>query len=168
MTGFSIRRFTAQDAGTFRAIRLEALHAAPEAFCATYEEDAAKPAAWYAERAEKDVLYAGWLDGEAEPSGLAGYFTDCGQKSRHKAHIYSMYVAPRARGTGMGQALVQGLCDHATQSGYELIQLGVFDDNLPAIRLYEKCGFLLYGTEPKAIKFQGRDYDERLYWKPLA
>jgi len=36
----------------------------------------------------------------------------------------------------------------------------VSSDNLGAKALYLGLGFVLYGTEPRAIRIDGRDYDE--------
>jgi RimJ/RimL family protein N-acetyltransferase len=49
----------------------------------------------------------------------------------------------------------------------ELIQLAVVSDNEAARRLYQRLGFVEYGIEKKALKQDGRYYDEVLMAKEL-
>ena len=56
-------------------------------------------------------------------------------------------VAVEAQGQGVGLALMQALCHWADHWGQVLrLELTVFADNQRAIRLYERCGFVLEGT----------------------
>jgi ribosomal protein S18 acetylase RimI-like enzyme len=72
-----------------------------------------------------------------------------------------MYVAPRARGRGVGTALLSALIEHA--SGIvEQLRLGVVDTNIAAIRLYQKHGFEIYGTEMRALKSEAGYSNELL------
>ena len=52
-----------------------------------------------------------------------------------------MWVAPVARGRGVGDGLVDAVVDWARAAGYPRVVLDVGDENLPAIRLYERKGF---------------------------
>jgi len=45
--------------------------------------------------------------------------------------------------------------------------LGVAAVNRPAIKCYERCGFRTYGTEPRAVFYQGKYYDEYLMFIDL-
>lgn len=49
------------------------------------------------------------------------------------------------QGTGIGQQMVSYCIDYAKKSGYRAIRLDVVPDNLPARKLYEKCGFQYVG-----------------------
>jgi len=77
-----------------------------------------------------------------------------------------MYVRPCARNTGVGRRLVETIVEFARQR-VELVQLAVVRDNEPARRLYERLGFVEYGLEKKALKQDGRYYDEVLMAKDL-
>jgi len=77
-----------------------------------------------------------------------------------------MYVRPSARKAGVGRRLVETIIEFARQR-VELIQLAVVSDNEQARRLYERVGFLEYGIERKALKYDGRYYDEVLMAKEL-
>ena len=77
-----------------------------------------------------------------------------------------MYVRPSARKAGVGRRLVETIIEFARHR-VELIQLSVVSDNEPARRLYERLGFLEYGIEKKALKQDGRYYDEVLMARDL-
>jgi ribosomal protein S18 acetylase RimI-like enzyme len=84
-----------------------------------------------------------------------------GPKRRHKGLLWGMYVRPAARNLGLGRRLVEAVLKHA--SGHvELLQLTVVSENLSAHRLYTSLGFAEYGREARALKQNGRYYDEIL------
>jgi RimJ/RimL family protein N-acetyltransferase len=70
-----------------------------------------------------------------------------------------MYVRPAARGTGLARQLVEAVLEYA-QDRVELVQLSVIVGNVPAHRLYVSLGFAPYGLEERALKLDGRYYDE--------
>lgn len=77
------------------------------------------------------------------------------------AHIAtaSYMVAGRARGTGVGGALVRFTLDWAREHGYAGMQFNaVAATNLTAVALYERLGFQLIGTIPGGFQHpeQGR------------
>ena len=76
-----------------------------------------------------------------------------------------MYVRPAARNAGAGRRLVEAALDLARQSA-ELIQLTVVRD-AAARRLYASLGFVEFGVEKNALKYNGRYYDEVLMAKDL-
>jgi ribosomal protein S18 acetylase RimI-like enzyme len=160
MTAFTIRHLTPADAADYRDIRLAALQNAPEAFGSTYEMEAARPLSGWEERLQMPGAFAAFLDGKIV--GLARFVQDSDSpKERHKGSVYAMYVVPEARGQGIGSALLEALIGDA--SGIvEQLRLGVVDDNAAAIRLYEKHGFEVYGREMRALKSDGRYFDEVL------
>jgi ribosomal protein S18 acetylase RimI-like enzyme len=58
-----------------------------------------------------------------------------------------MWVAPEARGTGAGDALVQQIVQFASSQGASVIRLHVVDGNIAALKLYERNGFRLTGRQ---------------------
>ena len=102
----------------------------------------------------------GTFDGERQ-TGLVAFRQSEGLKAAHRGDLVQMYVRPEARGTGCAMALVEQVLAHATPL-VEQVHLTVSADNAPAIRLYEKAGFTTYGTEPRALKVDGRYIDEHL------
>ena len=57
------------------------------------------------------------------------------------AGVYGMWVAPEARGQGLGRRLLEAVEGWAREAGYGLIGLGVTTTNEAAIRLYERSGY---------------------------
>lgn len=57
-------------------------------------------------------------------------------------------VAPAARGTGVGTALIEALCAEARARHYPAVRLDVIDTNLRARALYERLGFTAVRTVP--------------------
>lgn len=154
-----IRLLTPADATLYRAIRLEALAAHPEAFTSTFEREQGKPLAWFAERlATSDVFGAFIAD---ELVGTAGFRREDGAKTAHKAVLWGMYVRPQARRSGTGRRLVDTIAAHAAKR-VEQLQLVVISENHAALRLYSAAGFVEYGRGTKALKQGNRYYDEIL------
>jgi ribosomal protein S18 acetylase RimI-like enzyme len=57
------------------------------------------------------------------------------------AYLEELYVAPGARGRGIGRALLEATMDAAREAGATRIELGTSTDDTAAIALYESCGF---------------------------
>jgi putative acetyltransferase len=55
--------------------------------------------------------------------------------------IKRLYVAPSARGLGLGQALVRGIVDEGKQLGYARLVLDTLPSMLEARSLYHELGF---------------------------
>ena len=80
-------------------------------------------------------------------------------KRAHKGHLWGMYVRPAARGTGLARQLVEAVLEYARER-VELVQLSVIAGNVAAQRLYGALGFVAYGLEERALKVDGRYFDE--------
>ena len=132
-----------------RAIRLRALEDSPHAYGSTYEQTVAlTDADW---RASFDAATPFIAEGAAGTAlGLARYR---GGDDPEVAHLISMWVAPEARGTGIGDALIAQVVSFASVHGAAVVRLDVVEGNDPAIRLYERNGFRLTGHQ----SFRGRD-----------
>ena len=52
-----------------------------------------------------------------------------------------LFVAPQARGKGIGTALLDAICDEAHKRGYSHVRLDVIDTNPRAKALYQQVGF---------------------------
>lgn len=153
-----ILRLGSGDVDAYRAIRLEALHDAPEAFGADYDAAAEKSADHFRALLETLAVFGGF-DAAGALDGIVAFVRLEGAKYRHRGEMVSMYVRPAARGTGLGLALIETLLDHARHHVLQ-VHLGVGTYNQPAIRLYRKAGFAIYGTEPRSLFVNGRFIDE--------
>lgn len=160
----SIRRLGADDASLYQAIRLEALERHAEAFQSTYRNETADSLDQVAKRLSRSTVFGAFRGSSLV--GMAGFFAFEGEKIRHKGVLWGMYVRPEARGLGIGAALVERVIAQA-RSEVEILGLSVVTENASARRLYERLGFVAYGTEPQAMKQDGIYYDEVLMAKTL-
>lgn len=160
-----IRRLGSSDAALYREIRLEALRKNPEAFGSTFEIESAQPLAWFEAVVARADIFGAFLDDVLV--GIAGYAVQEGSKQAHKAQLWGMYVRAAGRNLGLGERLVAAVLDHA-RGRVEAVQLTVVSDNAAARRLYDAMGFVEYGYEKRALKQDGRYYDEVLMAKFLG
>jgi GNAT superfamily N-acetyltransferase len=131
-----VRRLGAGEAALLRDLRLRALRDAPLAFGSTLaREEAYTPEDW-----------ARWGTGEgrvvfiAEPAaGLASGVIDDDDPTL--AHLYAMWVAPEARGSGAGRALVEAVVAWAAERGAQRLTTSVTEGNVVGAALYAAAGF---------------------------
>lgn len=64
----------------------------------------------------------------------------------------SVYVGEKARGNGVGEALLNELIAQSEQQGIWMLQSGIFPENIGSIRIHEKCGFRIVGFREKIGK----------------
>jgi len=159
-----IRRLERGDAALYREIRLDALQNDPAAFGSTFERESAQPLSWFEAAIGHADVFGAFLDGKL--AGIAGFSTQEGSKQAHKGLLWAMYVRDTARGAGLGKQLVAAVLDHA-RGRVEMVQLTVVSENVAAHRLYGAMGFVEYGYEKRALKQDGRYYDEFLMVKFL-
>lgn len=67
--------------------------------------------------------------------------------SHRIARLYSIAVAPEARGAGIGEQLLMAAEREARRRGRETFRLEVRTDNAAARRLYERRGYRVFGTK---------------------
>jgi ribosomal protein S18 acetylase RimI-like enzyme len=156
-----VRRLTADEAGTFRALRIEGLTLDAATFGSDAGEEAARPDAWFEARIGEGVFGA-FIGGALV--GIAGYTRQTSAKQRHKAQLYGMYLRADQRGLGIAGKLVAAVIEHARAAGAEMLLLACHAGNRAAIRLYELAGFQRYGVEPRALRQPDGSYtDDALY-----
>ena len=160
-----VRRMLPEEAAGFREIRLEALRSNPESFGASFEVEDAKPLEWFAERLSSFDVFGAYRG--ADLLGIAGFGSQAGPKLAHKGFLWTMFVRPHARNSGVGRRLVEAVIDRARQS-VEILQLTVTGNNASARRLYTALGFAEYGVETRGLKVDGHYYDEVLMAKELG
>jgi RimJ/RimL family protein N-acetyltransferase len=75
--------------------------------------------------------------------------------SRAHRGTLGMGLLPEWRGRGLGQRLLEATLARARRSGFKRIELDVYADNLRAIALYEKAGFVREGLLRDATLIDG-------------
>jgi ribosomal protein S18 acetylase RimI-like enzyme len=168
-----IRRLSSADAAAFQALRLRGLRENPEAFGSTYAEERDRPLDAVAERlgrdAESSFVLGAALASDGPLVGLTGCYRESSRKRRHVAIIWGMFVAPEARGRGIGGALLDAAIAVAAEwPGVEQITLTVVTEKAAARALYASRGFISFGMEPRALRDESRHYDMEYLWRPLG
>ncbi len=152
-----IRRINPEQWQALRDVRLRSLLDAPGAFGQRYEDAAATPdAEWQSianvsSTGDRRVWFIAWGD-DGTPVGVVQARrrppTDC--------MLFSMWVAPEARGSRVGAELVNAVDDWAGTWGGRRIVLWVIATNDGASRFYERIGFTVLEDGPDADS--GREY----------
>lgn len=164
--GLAIRRLEERDLAAYKALRDEMLAAHPEAFTSDAETESKRAPSSYRTRLGIDrpdgsgqFVVGAWI-GE-RLVGAFGCERDERVKVRHIGHLIGMMVRPEARGAGIGAALLEACIAEARRApGLEVLTLTVTTGNVPATKLYERAGFVRYGTLPRAIRVGERYLDK--------
>lgn len=88
--------------------------------------------------ASKAIRFEAWSGGT--PVGLVAAY--CNDQEKRIAYITSVSVLRAWTSSGIAARLVGQCVEHAKALGMRQISLEVASDNTPAIRLYEKSGFV--------------------------
>lgn len=132
-----------------RELRLAALAGTPDAFAASYDEERDQPERWWRDRLRREdaATFLGSVadtrGAAAAPVGLAVVLPTGDDATT--AGLYAVWVAPDARGRGVGDALIAAAIEHARGMGFARLVLNVGDGNLPAVALYARHGFVPTG-----------------------
>ncbi|WP_062437930.1 GNAT family N-acetyltransferase [Herbidospora daliensis] len=68
---------------------------------------------------------------------------------------HSVYVHPRARGRGVGTALLSALVSSTEAAGIWTIQSGIFPENIASLTLHERAGFRVIGRRERIGRHHG-------------
>jgi L-amino acid N-acyltransferase YncA len=80
----------------------------------------------------------------------------------------SVYVAPEARGQGVGTALAEALAAEAERNDFHKLIGKLFTDNVASIRLVERCGFTSVGLHRRHGQLDGNWRDVLVVERLLA
>lgn len=157
LMGVTVRRAAVDDWPEVRDLRLAALQDTPDAFGATFEEEAAfAPEDWQGRLSRPDA--ATYLAGLADedqpdagptPAGLMTLLSASALPGLDEPPgtgiIVAVWVAPRARGRGVADRLLEAVLAGAPAAGYTRLVLDVADGNPHAQALYARHGFVRTG-----------------------
>jgi ribosomal protein S18 acetylase RimI-like enzyme len=174
MDNLYYRPLEVEDFETYLLLQEEALQNSPELFGSDYESYQA------ISKLNKEQLFEQFLDypynfllacfnSSNMPIGMIGFSSKKDKTNlRHKGEIWGLYVKPDYRTKSIATNLIQHVVDSAKENlGTEQILLKVAVPNTKAYSLYLKLGFLVYGTEIRALKVDNQYVDEYLMIKLL-
>ncbi|MGW0130474.1 GNAT family N-acetyltransferase [Streptomyces sp. NPDC003299] len=133
--------------------------------------DAAEAAAWWRERAAavaagRLLVWAAYDDGR--PAGTVSLALADKPNSRHRAEVVKLMVHRRARGQGLGRALLRTAEVAAAAAGITLLHLDT-ETGSPAEALYRSAGWARAGTIPDyAASPDGVLRPTTLYYKRIG
>ena len=156
----TLRRLGVEDLRAFKALRDRMLEIYPEAFTSDASAERGRRADDYLPRLGLDrpdgghLVLGAWQG--ADLVGAIGLERDRRDKVRHIGHVIGMMVKPESQGRGVGRALLEAAVREARAAGLELLTLSVTEGNGAALHLYERAGFVRYGSLGKALRIGDR------------
>jgi RimJ/RimL family protein N-acetyltransferase len=164
----TIREAALSDVAQFRELRLHALQNAPTAFSADYDVNLNHPMSFWEGRLNFDeygIIF--FAQHGNKLIGMTGIRKGESPKTNHSAFIWGVYVRPEWRGLHIAEVLIETSIQWAKAREVNLVKLGVVTCNTRAVRCYERCGFAIYGLEPRGIFYEDQYYDEFLMSRDL-
>ena len=155
----NIRILNQGDWLAFKELRLEALRQHPEAFGSSFEEESNMSDDIFKDGFKRCDMFGAFVTNRL--AGCAGFFTQSSMKMCHRGVLFSMYIKPESRRNGIADILLNAVIAHARARVIQL-HATVVTTNQAALRLYEKNGFKIYGTEPRSLKIDDHFYDEHM------
>jgi ribosomal protein S18 acetylase RimI-like enzyme len=161
-----IRALDATDLADYKRLRDEMLAAHPDAFTSDAASESKKVPGDYLHRLGLDrddggqFVLGAWIGRRLV--GAIGCERDERLKVRHIGHVIGMMVRPTVRRQGVGARLLVACVEEARRADLEMLTLTVTAGNDAAVQLYERHGFVGYGTLRRAIRI-GPDYHDKLH-----
>jgi len=112
-------------------------------------------------------LFVGRLDGVIAGSAQLHRPPRNNEAQAHAAVLTTSFVAPWARGHGLARGLTEAVAAAARGAGHRLLNLDVRETQTAAIQLYERLGFVHWGTHPLYAIVDGEPVAGRHYYKRL-
>ena len=149
----SVRRLLPHEWRAYRELRLRALADSPDAFGTTLEVEQAKPDEYWSERLSSTAASQFELpiiaEAEGKFVGLVWGWIDPSKPDT--AHVFQMWVAPEARGKGLGARLLDSVVAWAREARVKSVMLRVTCGDSPARKLYVRAGFAPVG-DPEPLR----------------
>jgi len=163
-----IREASASDVEQFRDLRLDALRNSPISFPGEYTIHVDRPGNFWEDRLRADetktIVFA---EQKNQLIGMTGIRRGELPKTKHSAELWGVYVRPKWRGLRIADALIEACIVWAKANDVTIVKLGVTAASTSAVRCYQRCGFIVYGTEPRGIFYEGQYYDGYLMYRSL-
>jgi ribosomal protein S18 acetylase RimI-like enzyme len=162
MTDYEIIKPDPEDWQDVLNLRLTALNESPQAFGQTPEDALATGENEWRRRLSAGQYTCAKKIGTRELIGMVCAVQEKNHKCKHIAHIYSMYILPRARSQGIGRTLMLGIIEDVLRTMPEVIklELRVSTNQVEARNLYLSLGFQDVGLLEKELFVDGVYIDE--------
>jgi ribosomal protein S18 acetylase RimI-like enzyme len=135
-----VRRVDVDDWLLWRKLRLQALEEAPYAFSsklADWQGQGDTETRWRGRLSDVPLnIVAEWQE------IAAGMVSGTVPKPDGSIELISMWVAPSARGRGVGDSLVNAVIEWAYEQHARRVALAVLEDNERAVAFYRRHGFI--------------------------
>ena len=146
MNRITVKKLQLSDWKVYKSIQLEALKNNQESFATPYEKMVNASEEKWQERFHSNSMIFVAIDGDA-PVGLIGIYLPPESKEK-KPDVWGMYVNSKYRGSGVGQMLMKTALDEVQKEwGMNHFRLMVNEDQVAAIKFYEKWGFKKVGSQ---------------------
>jgi ribosomal protein S18 acetylase RimI-like enzyme len=113
-------------------------------------------------------LVVGRLDGVIAGSAVLSRMPRNNEAQAFAGTITGTFVAPWARGRGIGRDIVIAIENLGREWGMAVLNLDMRDTQRTAIRLYEGLGYQRIGTHPFYAEVEGRVVPGHYYFKRIA
>lgn len=149
-----VRRLREGEGGQLRELRLRALADFPDAFASSLHHERHEPAEYWeglasrSEAADREVTFVAER-GDAEWVGMAGAHLI--RDEHYKAALAAIWVAPDARGFGLGRRLVEDVAEWAAARGATRLQVSVTETNVGALAFCRRRGFEATGERTPLV-----------------
>jgi RimJ/RimL family protein N-acetyltransferase len=112
-------------------------------------------------------IVVGRLDGVIAGSAQLSRAPRNNEAQAFAGTLTSAFVAPWARGHGLGRGIVIEIERLARELGLAVLNLDLRDTQKAAISLYERLGYRRWGTHPVYARVEGRIVPGHYYYKLL-
>jgi len=150
----------------YKTLRLEALREDSHVFSGSYKESSQRSDDEWKKKvsdARKHIIFA---QNSEEIMGMAAAYQEEGEKVKHIAHIWGVYLKKAYRNNENFRKLIEALLNDLTaKNEVEKVNLTINTTEKDAIELYEKLGFEIIGTLRKELKIGDTYHDEYLMEK---
>ncbi len=163
-----IRALNENDVDRFIKIRKDSLQLDPKSFGASPNAkiDRDKTLQDLKEKNDENFIL-GYFEGE-DLVGILGFIRYKNEKTWHKGFIWGVFVYTEHRGKKIGKSLMLECIERARKmQGLQKLMLGASHISAPALGLYQRMGFEIYGREVNAMIWEGEFIDEVLMEKVL-
>lgn len=145
-----LRKLQPHESSLLRELRLRALQDAPDSFRDTYADAAAQPPSYWKDLA-RSVTEPGrnamFLACEVDDEPIGSAFALVDRARSRTGRVGGMWVDPRWRRQGIGNALLQAVIAWARERGFERLVLWCVASAVGPGALYRKAGFRETGIQ---------------------